>query len=258
MPVLHQPLYIPKPVPWDELEANSPPANCNPMSSEEGKSFQHDVPINQSGWVQTDYCQSPERRLDPDLSVHALSTHQSIHSQSERAIAEAYQTGYQDGFAAGQQEGYQQGLAEAEQRFREQVERLHDYAHARLHAITEAIRNELRSFFTRAEEAVTQLAIEIAKKVIETEVKTNPEVVRNAVSQALNQLKGANITVRINPADFSLLGGDLSLVNLGEGVSVRFVPDETVEQGGVIAESEQGFVDLQPSTKLALLHSEVL
>ncbi|MCS3919354.1 FliH/SctL family protein [Fervidibacter sacchari] len=257
MPVLHQPLYIPKPVPWDEPETNSPPANCNPPSSEEDKSFQPDMPINQSGLVQMDYCQSPERRSNSDLSVQALLT-QSTRTQSERAIAEAYQTGYQDGFAAGKQEGYQQGLAEAEQRFREQIERLHDYAHARLQAITEAIRNELRSFFTRAEEAVTQLAIEIAKKVIETEVKTNPEVVRNAVSQALNQLKGANITVRINPADFSLLGGDLSLVNLGEGVSVRFVPDETVEQGGVIAESEQGFVDLQPSTKLALLHSEVL
>jgi len=257
MPVLHQPLYIPKPVPWDELETNSPPANCNPLSSEEDKSFQPDMPINQSGLVQMDYRQSPERRLNSELSANALST-QSIHAQNERTTAEAYQAGYQDGFAAGQREGYQQGLAEAEQRFREQIERLHDYTHARLHAIIEAIRNELRSFFTRAEEAVTQLAIEIAKKVIETEVKTNPEVVRNAVSQALNQLKGANITVRINPADFSLLGGDLSLVNLGEGVSVRFVPDETVEQGGIIAESEQGFVDLQPSTKLALLHSEVL
>jgi flagellar biosynthesis/type III secretory pathway protein FliH len=255
MPVLHQPLYTPKPVPWDEPETSSPPANCNSLSSEENQSFQPDMPINHSGRVQMDCCQSPERRSDSKLCIHA---NQNTCAQNERAIAEAYQAGYRDGFAAGQQEGYQQGLAEAEQRFREQVERLHDYAHARLHAITEAIRNELQSFFTRAEEAVTQLAIEIAKKVIETEVKTNPEVVRSAVSQALNQLKGANIIVRINPVDFSLLGGDLSLVNLEEDVSVRFVPDETVEQGGVVAESEQGFVDLQPSTKLALLHSEVL
>ncbi|MFA0742188.1 MAG: hypothetical protein DFNUSKGM_002309, partial [Candidatus Fervidibacter sacchari] len=106
MPVLHRPLYIPKPVPWDELETNSLLANCNSPSSEEDKSFQPDMPINQSGLVQMDYCQSPERRLDPDLSVQALLT-QSTRTQSERAIAEAYQTGYQDGFAAGKQEGYQ-------------------------------------------------------------------------------------------------------------------------------------------------------
>jgi len=257
MPVLHQPLYIPKPVPWDEPETSSPPANCNSLPSEENQSFQPDMPINQSGWVQTDYFQSPERRSDSGLCVHTLAN-QSTCAENEQAFTKAYQAGYRDGFAAGQQEGYQQGLAEAEQRFREQVERLHDYTHTRLHAIIEAIRNEIQSFFTQAEEAVTQLAIEIAQKVIETEVKTNPEVVRNAVSQALNQLKGTNIVVRVNPADFSLLGSDLNLVNLGEGVSIRFVPDETIEQGGVIAESEQGFVDLQPSTKLALLHSEVL
>jgi flagellar assembly protein FliH len=176
----------------------------------------------------------------------------------QRARKEGYEAGYRNGFAAGQQEGYRKGFAEAEQRFREQQWQQHQHIQQLLNNLAEAIRNELETFFSRAEEAVTELALEIAKKVVEVEVKTNPEVVRKSVSQALNELKGGSITVRLNPADFSLLGNDLNLLNLGEGVLVRFVPDETIEQGGVVAESEQGFVDLQPSTKLALLQSEVL
>ena len=232
MPVLHQPVYIAQPVSWDWDEKEH-----EGVRDWGSKSPQSNSPIS-------------EMALD--------SARSAKDDELQRARKEGYEAGYRNGFAAGQQEGYRKGFAEAEQRFREQQWQQHQHIQQLLNNLAEAIRNELETFFSRAEEAVTELALEIAKKVVEVEVKTNPEVVRKSVSQALNELKGGSITVRLNPADFSLLGNDLNLLNLGEGVSVRFVPDETVEQGGVVAESEQGFVDLQPSTKLALLQSEVL
>jgi flagellar assembly protein FliH len=232
MPVLHQPVYIAQPVSWDWDEKEH-----EGVRDWESKSPQSNSPIS-------------EMALDSARSVKD--------DELQRARKESYEAGYRNGFATGQQEGYRKGFAEAEQRLREQQWQQQQYVQQLLNNMAEVIRNELETFFSRAEEAVTELALEIAKKVVEVEVKTNPEVVRKSVSQALNELKGGSITVRLNPADFSLLGNDLNLLNLGEGVSVRFVPDETIEQGGVVAESEQGFVDLQPSTKLALLQSEVL
>jgi len=232
MPVLHQPVYIAQPVSWDWDDQKH-----ERVRDWESKSSQSNLPIS-------------EMALDSAQSVEG--------DELQRARKDGYEAGYRNGFAAGQQEGYRQGLAEAERRLLEQQWQQQQRVQQLLNSVAEAIRNELETFFSRAEEAVTELALEIAKKVVEVEVKINPEVVRKSVSQAINELKGGSITVRLNPADFSLLGSDLNLLNLGEGVSVRFVPDETVEQGGVVAESEQGFVDLQPSTKLALLQSEVL
>jgi flagellar assembly protein FliH len=225
MPVLRQPIYLIQPVAWEETET-------------EAQSFNGDMPINE---MRLNFAQS-ENDAELDLS---------------KVRKEGYEAGYRDGFLAGQQEGYRQGFAAAEQAFKEQQWQQHQHVQQLINNMAEAIRNELANFLSRAEEAVTELALEIARKIVEVETKTNPEVVRKAVSQALNELKGGSITVRLNPEDFSLIGDDLSWLNLGEGISVKVVPDETVERGGVIAESEQGFVDLQPRTKLALLQ-EVL
>ncbi|MCX7643416.1 MAG: FliH/SctL family protein [Armatimonadetes bacterium] len=226
MPVLRQPRYLNQPVTWEEPEIKT-------------ESFDKDLPINES---ELGFAQS-ENNIGVDL---------------QRIRKEGYEAGYRDGFLAGQQEGYRQGITAAEQSFREQQWQQHQYVQQLLNNMAETIRNEIANFFNRAEEAVTELALEIARKIIEVETKINPEVVRKAVSQAIQELKGGTITVRLHPEDFSLISNDLILINLGEGVSVRMVPDETVERGGVIAESDQGFVDLQPRTKIALLQSEVL
>lgn len=228
MPVLQKPVYHPQPVPWDDVEPKSAPQSSNP-----------NLPINETD----DGLTNTEPKSDGE--------------NLQKAWKEGYEAGYREGLLAGQKEGYRQAIKAAEQNLKELQWQQHHHAQQLVNKIAGEIRNELVSFFNRAEEAVTELAIEIARKVVEVEVKTNPEIVKKAVHQALSELKSGNITVRLNPEDFSLLNFDLSLLNL-EGISVRIVPDESVERGGVVAESEQGFVDLQPSTKLTLLQAEVL
>ncbi len=248
MPVLRQPCYLAQPVAWEEPDVGT--GETCPKQKNKARSFDGIVPINETGLNLA----QPENGVgfDPETKCRDRQ------SLSEKVRKEAYEAGYREGFAAGQQEGYRQGFAAAEQVFKEQQWQQHQHVQQLLNNLAEAIRNELANFFSRAEEAVTELALEVARKVIEVETKTNPEVVRKAVSQALRELKGGTITVRLNPEDFSLIGNDLSLINLDEGVQVKMVPDETVERGGVVAESEWGMVDLQPRTKLALLQSEVL
>ncbi len=264
MPVLRQPHYLPQPIPWDEeawTEGEERRENRQP------ESLTLQLPIHKTGTGDRCSGQQTGRWADEERwgnggmekgSVEQQKPVSSPQSQASSAYKEGYDAGYRDGFLAGQQEGYRQGVAATEQRFQEEQLRLHQHVQHLFQNLTEALQNEIAAFFERAEKAVAELALEIARKVIEVEVTTNPEVARRAVAQALQQLKGSTITVRLHPEDFSLLGNDLSLLNLHESVSVQFVPDESVERGGVVAESEQGLVDLQPRTKLALLHSEVL
>lgn len=193
---------------------------------------------------------------DLDLSLPREKKEQVPFGQSQ----DGYEAGYRDGFMAGQQEGYRQGYAAAEREWRKEQEQLQQQFQRSLLALQKAAHDEVVAFLARAEEAMTELAIEIAQKVVEAEITTNPDIVRRAVAQALQTLKGTTITVRVNPADFPFLGNNLNLLKNEEqsGMTVRFVPDESVERGGIIAESDQGVVDLQPQTKLALLRTEVL
>ncbi|GBC98992.1 Flagellar assembly protein FliH [bacterium HR17] len=222
MPVLFQPLYHPQPVPWDNG-------------------------IGQNG------CDAP-------TSPTSAAEHPSADAEILRqARQEGYEAGYRDGFLAGQQEGYRHGIAAASKQFQQEREEWHRHIQHLTAALGDALRSELASLMARTEELLTELALEIARKVVEVEITSNPEVVRHAVSQALQELRGGTVTVRVNPDDFVLLEQHINLLDLSaEGVTVRLVPDESVERGGVVAESEQGAVDLQPTTKFALLRTEVL
>lgn len=221
MPILRQPTYRPQPIPWERDDQPLAISTANGSS----------------------------------LGL----THEELTSAIEQSHREGYETGYRDGFLAGQQEGYRMGVAAMErqheqerQQWRQQVEQL-------VAALGDSLRGEIAHLMVRMEDLLTELALEIARKVVEVEVTSNPEIVRHAVTKALQELRGGTITVRLHPHDFALLESSFPLLDLrDEGLSVRFVADESVERGGVLAESEQGVVDLQPSTKFALLRAEVL
>jgi flagellar assembly protein FliH len=221
MPILRQPTYRPQPIPWERDDQPLAIPTANGSSSG--------------------------------------LTHEELTSAIEQSRREGYETGYRDGFLAGQQEGYRMGVAAMErqheqerQQWRQQVEQL-------VAALGDSLRGEIAHLMARMEDLLTELALEIARKVVEVEVTSNPEIVRHAVTKALQELRGGTIIVRLHPHDFALLESSLPLLDLrDEGLSVRFVADESVERGGVLAESEQGVVDLQPSTKFALLRAEVL
>lgn len=233
MGVLVQPRCKGEPIPWDEPKGLA-------------QSFSTGLPIEETG--------DEQNPVPPPTGETGGVTNRDV----QRIRKEGYEAGYRDGFWAGQQEGERQGREAEKKRFQKELWREKQHFRQLLHNLEKALRKELTTFFERTEAAVTELALDIARKVVEVEVTTNKEVVRRAVEKALRELKGTTITLRLHPDDFSLLGDDLSLINLNRDWSVRLVSDERVERGGVIAESEHGLVDLQPSTKFALLQAEVL
>lgn len=221
MPILRQPAYRPQSIPWERDD--QPPAIPTASGSFQGL------------------------------------THEELTSAIEQGRREGYETGYRDGFLAGQQEGYRMGVAAMERQHEQERRQWHQQVEQLVAALGDSLRGEIAHLMARMEDLLTELALEIARKVVEVEVTSNPEVVRHAVTKALQELRGGTITVRLHPHDFALLESSFPLLDLrDEGLSVRFVADESVERGGVLAESEQGVVDLQPSTKFTLLRAEVL
>jgi len=193
-------------------------------------------PLYRSQAIPWDFLRSPES-FGPSVPIE-----EGEEGALEQAYREGYEAGYQAGLKAGREEGYQEGRAAAQQAKERMLERW-----------GEALRREWEAFRSQAEVMLTETALEIARRVVEVEVQTNPQVVREAARKALEALGEASIVLRVHPEDGVLLQDQE-----WSSPRVRVVLDETMERGGVVAESDLGKVDLRPSIKFALLQEEVM
>ncbi|MBI5834025.1 MAG: hypothetical protein HZB16_17160 [Armatimonadetes bacterium] len=109
----------------------------------------------------------------------------------------------------------------------------------------------------RLEEAILDIAFEVAEKVLGTEVQARPELVVESVRQALVRMSDNDLTIRVHPDDMPIVQEAMwELRNeRNTGDMLSFQQDARVDRGGCIVESENGSVDARLSTKLDLARS---
>ncbi|MDD5089022.1 MAG: FliH/SctL family protein [bacterium] len=147
-------------------------------------------------------------------------------------------------------EGCEQGRREAAAELTRGLELLAQYA-----AILQAEKSEVAA---RAEQQSLDLAFALARKIVSEELATRPEAYQAVVRQALLQVVGCErVALRVHPDDWNYLNtiqADLeSRFQGGAELSIR--PDENVERGGCLIETEQGTLDAQIGSQLATLRS---
>ncbi len=165
--------------------------------------------------------------------------------QSENALQKAYQKGVQQGL----EKGKQQGLEEAKEEFDSRVQQLKE----RVERTCSQIDAEKGRVLHESEHNCIRLSFEVAKKVIDTEVNENREIVYNVVKSALGNIASKEqIHVRIAPDDADTLSGQDSFWQKAvNGIeNVRVVPDSTIVRGGVIVETLSGDVDARREVRL--------
>lgn len=150
-------------------------------------------------------------------------------AEIERA---SYDKGYEEGFAAGKLVADEQAARDLSQvaSIVDQAAELHDQM---LH---------------EAESEMVALSLEIARKILQAEVRTNPEVVQRVLAAAVQKINGGpRVTIKVNPADVQRLS--LHWANT-YGPNYRdkewaIEGDEAVAVGGVVLESRYGMLDAQ-------------
>lgn len=146
----------------------------------------------------------------------------------------AEQAAYQRGF----HEGERTGLAAAEKMAEAGMRRYAD-------ALLEIAR--LRStLYRRVEHEVVKLALECAKKIVQHELKTDPELIQNLVRAALGNIaERSAVTILLHPVDCKyLMDHRNELSPEGEGTrEILFLADKTIERGGCLIRTECGDVD---------------
>lgn len=151
--------------------------------------------------------------------------------QIEELLHAARQTGYQD--------GYRDGLAALDafkKSFAQQMS-------AQLGTLVGSFDAEFRALEEQMAQAVSAIAVELARQVVRSEISQRPEHIAQVAHDAVEalQLSARHVRVRVNPED-------LPLVMEGAGAEMQareaqVLPDAEVARGGCKIEADIGSVD---------------
>lgn len=148
-----------------------------------------------------------------------------------------------EGYAAGRAEG----LADAKDERRAIV--------ARLESLLQSAARPLASLDATTEQELARLAVVIARRVLAHELATAPELIVQAVQQAVRALPAATgeLRVRVHPDDLALLR-EHAVVE----AHWQLLPDPALARGDCLLESERSRLDARVDTRLAAVVDAVL
>jgi flagellar assembly protein FliH len=167
-----------------------------------------------------------------ELSEEAERIVSEARMQAEEIRTEAHQKGYAEGAEKGRKEEGA-ALSKVIAGFQRSLEEL---ARLREHGIKD---NELE---------IVELALEVARKIIGSELASDPMTVAKVVRNALSHVRvKESLRVRLNPEDHALLSqGTPEFLE-----AVTLVADPGIERGGAVIESSGGNLDAQIEEQLA-------
>lgn len=156
--------------------------------------------------------------------------------------------------------GYEEGLEVArkdvEARLTAEFEMRIENLRADLDKILETIETQRVELWKNAEKEILAFSLDIARKVIKTEVHQEKTVVLEVIRQALRRVVDKDqVRIRINPADIELVRAqreDLMLV-LDGARNLEIIDDRRIEAGGCVVETSAGTIDAKIDTQFEVI-----
>ena len=207
-------------------------------------------------------------RMDAELRTSAFATVAGVdarltdpHLQSvvDRARLAAVAAGRTEGYAEGYAAGVAAAGAQAERtaaQVRAEAQAAEQQRDAHLARAVEllltaadAVRGREQVVVAEIEDTVVELALSIARSVLDRELAASADPGADAIARALVLVPGdSTVTVRLHPDDVRVLGEVSHLVH---GRELVVVPDAGIERGGCVAEAAGRHVDAQVGAALA-------
>ncbi|MBK1616634.1 flagellar biosynthesis protein [Rubrivivax gelatinosus] len=214
---------------------NVPP----PQGSKPASAYTRFIPREELGdfaaWKPGSFHGEPEPEPTPEPEIPPEPTAEEWQAKIAAARQAGYQDGYRDGLVA--LEGFKQSFA--------------SQATAQVGAVVNSFNAQLDRLDGELAEAVARTAVQLARQVLRSELQTDPSLVARVAGEAVNNvlLSARHITVRVNPHDLPLVseGAEEPLQARG----ARLQPDESIERGGVLVDSDVGSVDARIASRWA-------
>lgn len=150
-------------------------------------------------------------------------------------------------------EAYAEGLRRGEQRGLEEFQARAGDSVAVVTQAAEAIREHRERFLASLEPQVVGLVRYMAERVVRREWRQDETLVLRMASQALGAIADAQrVTVRVHPDDAAVVREHRSelLEGLAAIPTVTITPDDAIERGGCLVETESVVIDATLQTQL--------
>lgn len=186
-----------------------------------------------------DFTQRKERRTGNRRRGYRRIDDRNLVSRAQDEAAQIKQAAYQEGFNAGLQQ------AESD---------------------LENFRNVLGAFmgaedrvFNEIAPNILVIAMEIAEKIIKTEVKADPQIVLDTIIDVLKTLSKnePKIVLRVNPLQVQYIKDTLpeEIRLLGMETKLSILSDESITEGGCIVQTNNGLVDASIEAQLEIVQN---
>ena len=128
----------------------------------------------------------------------------------------------------------------------------------------ETIKSKFTEFYTykdevfqKVSECIFDISVEIAKKILQTQVEANQNVLIPIIKEAVADINRTEnkITLRVMPKDVELVKDNLPEIFSDNNTEAKImvIPDNNIKEGGVIVETSNGIVDASLETQLMII-----
>lgn len=186
----------------------------------------------------------PAAKIKP-LTAEQL---QQIATQAEE---EGRERGYQEGVQKGYAEGEKKGLMKGEQKAYSEIKAGLEEQKKRFQQIADALLDPLATQDNRLENIVLDMAVHLAKHLLNRELTDDPSSLFHLVERAIGTLPAGakNIRIFLHPDDVEL--AHEAFAHLGRNWT--FYADAKMSRGGVRLETDQSLVDYSVEQRLRLM-----
>ncbi len=128
-------------------------------------------------------------------------------------------------------------------------------------AMLSGFARQRRELLMELQPHVVRIAVEVARRIVRRELRTDPGMVARTVETALEQVAEASQTrVRVHPLDAQVLQSTIREIVSApdEAAAVEIIPDGSVERGGCVVESDRGIVDARLATQFEEMQTRLM
>lgn len=173
---------------------------------------------------------------------------QQIATQAEE---EGRERGYQEGLQKGYAEGEKKGLVKGEQKAYSEIKTGLEEQKNRFQQIADALLDPLATQDSRLENIVLDMAVHLAKHLLNRELTEDPSSLFHLVERAIGTLPAGakNIRIFLHPDDVEL--AHEAFAHLGRNWT--FYADSKMSRGGVRLETDHSLVNYSVEQRLRLM-----
>lgn len=154
------------------------------------------------------------------------------------------------------QQGYAAGAATARQEVEAELRAIWDRQtfaiKGNIQAIIDSIIEAREELWHETEQEMVALVLDIARKVIKTEVKQNPEVIVEMIRHAMRRVVDKDsIRIRVSPEDVGVVREQREdLLRILDGIRhLEIDDDRRIGRGGCVIETNAGTIDARVETQ---------